>query len=146
VNIWDVTEGFTEREGWGTPDDMDGFVLILISALRLSIRELDPTATVIIHVGYATDGHSKNSQHYKGYAIDFHFKTTLSYDVQMDFIISALRKLQVHARVGLGLYPDWNSPGFHIDSRGTMARWGYIEGVYSTFADTYNHALLKFNL
>jgi hypothetical protein len=146
MDIWEVTEGFTRREGWGVPDRMDGFVLMLISALRKAIRELDPKATVVVHVGFATDGHSKNSQHYKGYAIDFHFETNIRYDAQVDLVIYTLRKLQVHSRVGLGLYPDWSSPGFHIDSRGVMARWGYIAGVYSTFADTYNHALMKFNM
>ena len=146
MNIWDVTDGFTHYEGWGDHSKMDGFVLMLITALRKAIREVDPSATIVVHVGYTLAGHSKNSQHYKGCAIDFHLNTTLRYDAQVDLVISTLRSLQVHERVGLGLYPDWNSPGFHIDTRGTMARWGYIAGVYSRFEDTYDHTLNKFNL
>ena len=41
-------------------------------------------------------------------------------------MIEALNDLQVAEKVGFGIYPDWNSPGFHLDARGEWARWGYI--------------------
>lgn len=147
-NIWNMIEGFTPKEDWGSAENMNGFTLMLLSFLRKRIREKDPEARVYIHAGFARDGHSKNSQHYKGNAVDFHFVTSMSYPLQIQFMLDSLKELQVHNKVGFGIYPDWNSPGFHIDDRGDMARWGYIDGVIhfglDGFAKTFDHAIMKF--
>jgi hypothetical protein len=134
MKIWGAIEGFrpgeqyNNKNAWGDPFRMNGFTLLLLSAIRATFREKDPTATITIHAGFAIRGHSSKSQHYKGNAGDFHVNTTLSYPEQIECMLEALDDLQVAEKVGFGIYPDWNSPGFHIDDRGEWARWGYIGG------------------
>ncbi len=148
MTIWELIEGFSPHEAWGKACAMNGFTLMLMSAIRKSIRKKDPDAYVVIHAGFATDGHSAKSQHYEGNAVDFHFVTKLRYDEQVDLMLAVLKDLQVNGRVGFGIYPDWNSPGFHIDCRGSYARWGYIDGqIYfgpEGFAKVYAYTLSKF--
>lgn len=64
---------------------------------------------IIIHNAYATTGHSDNSYHYRGEAVDFHIKG-----------ISLLWQFLFAERFGfggIGVYPHWNNPGLHCDIR-----------------------------
>lgn len=72
--------------------------------------------------------HSKFSYHYEGKAIDGHFDgLTLP---QMG-LLSLAKWWQ-----GIGLYPDWNQPGIHIDHRtegnglNDIAHWVQKNGAY----------------
>ena len=132
--IWDVVDHFNEREAWGDPEKMNGLLILLIDKIADILG-----CGVIIHCGYEGDGHTPSSQHYTGNAIDFHLKTDLPFKDQIDNVMLALDELQVSDRVGVGLYPDWNSPGFHLDVRGVKARWGRI-GEYVSFEKAYEHA------
>ncbi len=148
MRIWDYIKGFSREEKWGEPDKMNGLTLLLLSAVRKSIRELDPNAYIVIHAGYATKGHTSNSQHYHGNAVDFHIVTVIPYDIQVGYVLNILKELQVFDKVGFGIYPDWRSPGFHIDCRGELARWGYIgDTIYfglEGFANVYEYTTGKF--
>jgi len=119
--IWDQLKHFKRTEAWGQPEAMNGMLLLLMDAIA------DQAAVpVIIHCGYEMSGHAKNSQHKTGGAVDFHLKANQPFIQQIELIERILCELQVSKYVGLGIYPDWNNPGFHLDVRGTMARWGAI--------------------
>ncbi|MFH0979059.1 MAG: tetratricopeptide repeat protein [Candidatus Woesearchaeota archaeon] len=83
-------------------------------------------AKFVIHEGYATTGHLPGSLHYVGKAVDFHITgTSLTYLEQIDAMNQALIGLKI-ADNGFGIYPDWRNPGFHFDTRGKVARWGWL--------------------
>ena len=140
MNIWNILDGFNKYEKWGDPAQMNGMVILLLDAIRKQFRRIDMAARFIIHAGYATSGHSPNSQHYVGNAVDFHIDTKVKYSLQVHDMLGILRGLQVHDRVGLGIYPDWANPGFHLDVRGSRARWGRIGGEYKGFEETLIYA------
>ncbi len=69
-----------------------------------------------VHVAWNDGGHSKNSYHYKGMAVDFHFgkgndgirRTPLEQ-------LACIRSISEFC--GIGFYPWWNAPGWHVDIR-----------------------------
>lgn len=123
--IWEES-GVEKTDQWGDPDKVSGFLIALIGLIQSEIGEVE------IHCAYKKNGHSKNSQHYKGNAADFHFKNLCkeSFMEQYNDIIEVLDEFQLTDFTGLGIYPQWNNPGFHIDVRGEKARWGQIDGEY----------------
>lgn len=140
-DLFNFIEGFGKNEKWGDPYRMSGFTVILLEKIRKIYRErYDPDASFVIHCGYETDGHTPNSWHYKGQAVDFHIRTRLSFVGQVNDIIEIINDLQVAQLIGLGIYPDWNNKGFHLDDRGRIARWGYIGNEMVSFKNTLKHA------
>jgi hypothetical protein len=142
MTIWEVIEGFSPRENWGAAEKINGLLLLLLSAVRKNFG-----CRVIIHNGFRP---KKRGQHYLGNAADFHFKwdnpeEALPFSKQVEQMITVLADLQVSHKVGLGIYPDWNNPGFHLDVRGSMARWGKIdtEDDYVSFDIALNYAREK---
>jgi endonuclease YncB( thermonuclease family) len=91
-----------------------------------------------INCGYATNGHSPESYHYKGMAVDFYIKETGFADAYKR-VVGALSALGIANKVGLGVYPDWNHPGFHLDVRGRHARWGRIGSTYTSLENALAH-------
>jgi len=71
---------------------------------------------IIINVAYNDSGHSKNSYHYKGKAVDFYFKGLTN--LEQFACISAVPELK-----GIGYYPWWNNPGWHCDIRENNLFW-----------------------
>ncbi len=128
TEIFTLLKHFTTNENWGNSEKVNGSLLILLD----KIRELS-NIPIVIHNAYATTGHSSNSQHYLGNAVDFHFKTNRPYAEQIQILESILRLLQVYDFVGLGIYPDWGKKGFHLDVRGEKARWGRVNGEYISY-------------
>jgi len=120
-SIWQIIEKyFVRKEAWGDPDRMNGLLLLLLFGIRQNIP-LD----FVVH--YGTQGrHSLDSQHPPGNAVDGHFITSASFYKQILLMEYTLDRLQVADRVGLGIYPAWKIPGFHLDVRGHRARWGWI--------------------
>ena len=86
----------------------------------------------IVHCG--TQGkHCTNSYHYQGLAVDFHFQTpngSFTFREQAKYLQQYLVAMQLDISTGLGLYPEWHSPGFHLDVRGKKARWLRRKGEY----------------
>jgi uncharacterized protein YcbK (DUF882 family) len=111
-----------EEKGWkGNFHKVNGLLLLLLDALREEIG-----CPFVIHCAYETSGHSPKSQHYLGNAVDFHIEG-LPFLEAMGRMERALENLQVSDRVGLGIYPHWLHPGFHLDVRGLRARWGRFD-------------------
>lgn len=149
MNVFSHIEGFSVNEKWGLPHKMNGLLIMLLEKVRkLYLESYDPEARLSIHCGYERTGHASNSQHDQpmknskghemdriGNASDFHIVSKLSYSKQIEAMILILTDLQVEGIVGLGIYPDWNSPGFHLDVRGFKGRWGRVKGKYISFGD-----------
>lgn len=131
MNIWDFiapkenSGGFSPKENWGEPFKLNGFLLLTMYALRIYTGW-----PIIINNAYALSGHSVGSQHYVGNAADWHFKTIVPFVEQVSKVINFLSDFQIHNRTGLGIYPVWKHPGFHLDVRGYYARWGWT-GLYT---------------
>jgi len=62
-----------------------------------------------IHEAWAPDGHAKNSAHYAGLAVDFHF---VGWPLLDQWLFAERFPWQ-----GIGIYPYWNNPGLHVDLR-----------------------------
>ena len=120
-DIWKRLKYFNPKESWGDPERINPRLLILLDALREYIK-----VPIIIHCG--TQGkHSANSYHYKGMAVDCHAKGINLFD----FYLAAER----FYFTGIGVYPEWNNPGLHLDIRPCdvgcpQARWGRVDGEY----------------
>jgi len=129
--IWDYLEHFSHRENWGDPDKVSGLILLPVNAIRDYCGW-----EFFVHVAYDLSGHTIDSYHYKGLAIDGHFDPLIPFDIQIIKVEEALRDLQLDDYMGVGLYPTWENlrtheplPGFHFDARGFRARWGWIGEV-----------------
>jgi len=142
--IWKVIKHFKHTEPWGTPARMSGVFLLTVDAIH---GVWGPDTRIIIHCGFDIDGHTTGSRHYKGDAGDFHIVDGEPYPLQIAHMESVLRDLQVSDYVGLGIYPDWNHPGFHLDTRGEHARWGYVESLagYIAYEAAKEYAVQKFS-
>lgn len=119
MDIWSVIKAhFHKGEKWGDPDEVDPILLMVLFMLR---REIGKPFS--IHNAYDPPGtHSDKSYHYIGEAVDFHIigLTLLEASATIEKV---LKELKLWDKVGLGIYPDWNKPGFHLDIRGYKARW-----------------------
>jgi len=109
------------REEWAEDPDAVDFGLVR----RLDAVRAEAGLPVHVHVAYARAGHSKNSYHYKGMAVDFHFDPGLS-------ALEEFTLLASHGFGGLGHYPLWRPrPGWHADIRpGASAVLWFFDGEY----------------
>lgn len=68
---------------------------------------------IIVHSSYRED----SDTHKQGIAVDIHI-------VDMNVLDMFLLAEKSDLFKGIGVYPNWNSPGLHIDMRNKEARWG----------------------
>lgn len=116
---WNQIKHFNPNEKWGDPERMDFRLVWALNKLREEIGK-----PFIIHCGYEESGHAPNSFHYSGQAVDFHVKG-------IEFCILLHKISRVWWFGGIGLYPHWNNPGFHLDI-GHHRQWYKDEdGKYS---------------
>ncbi len=117
---WKRIKNFSPEEKWGDPDQMDlGHMLMLDSLRKLAGK------AVIVHGAFATSGHSDGSYHYIGLATDLHIKGANLLD---QYLLAEEIGFN-----GLGVYPHWNIPGLHCDSRPDPLRsrwWRRKDGKY----------------
>ena len=137
---WNGLEHFTVDENWGDPYKMDRDLLYLLEYLRILFKH-----PIIIHCGYQYRPKRPTSQHNYGTAADGHvkgmpFRETVDLLLQIlgpltvgdvrrlfpNFMVGKYNKVLISYIIGLGIYPHWNSPGIHIDTRGYKARWGAL--------------------
>jgi len=146
--IWDYIKHCSPREQWGSADRMNGLLLLLLDA----VRDRWGDAAFVIHCGFEAGGHAKDSFHKTGAAVDFHISSAITFPEQIKRMDMILKDLQVFDKVGLGIYPDWNNPGFHLDVRGSFARWGRIDTrqpdgkltqQYVGYTDAVDYAMRK---
>lgn len=71
---------------------------------------------VWIHVAYEEDGHSPNSYHYRGDAVDFHFGVSEKAGKKLSYLEQFV-VLSQYPFGAIGFYPFWNNPGWHVDLR-----------------------------
>jgi hypothetical protein len=127
MDIWAVLIYFDKHEAWGDPKMMNGLLLVLLDTIRSRLHQ-----GIIVHHGWEVRANAA-SQHPRGNAVDFHVKNLPALEATMK-LLSILDELQASNHVGFGLYPDWKPvPGFHLDVRGSRARWGRIAGQYVSF-------------
>jgi len=130
---WSKIKYFTPNENWGDADRIDPLLVSGLDLLRDKVGH-----PFHINCAYAEDGHKDDSWHYKGKAADFIIKD-LPFKDAIDKLLEALDELDMSDVVGLGIYPDWNTPGFHLDTRGFKARWGQWQGQYISFNQALSH-------
>jgi hypothetical protein len=128
---WDQIPYFKMDEFSDPKHPMSGNLMdekLIFLAVQLRMKANWPMS---IHAGMdveGTHGHSKKSYHLKGMAFDFHFKTDASLNEQF-YVIKEF------GFTGIGIYPEWNNPGFHLDIRPKkeMQLWKQIKGKYIYF-------------
>lgn len=125
-----------------TIDKTDAGLLKLMDGV---IGYVSGKALVVIHCLWEASGHVAKSQHYLGKACDFHLEPVgrMSFVEQIGLVEEALENLNATYRVGLGIYPTWNHRGFHVDTRGTRARWGYLGKEPVAFETALKYAIEK---
>ena len=117
--IFDYVENFDESENWGNLTKVNPLLILTLNYIRKYIN-----TPIHINCVYEKSGHSATSQHYKGNAVDFYLGSFLKFYDQINLMERTLIYLNLDDRVGFGIYPYWNTPGFHLDIRGEKARWG----------------------
>ena len=122
-NEWKQIKYFNPDENWGDPIEINFDLLKRLDALREFCGN-----PIIIHCGYTTDGHTKNSQHYAGKAADFHIMGVR--------LINQYLLAERFNFGGIGIYPNWKNPGLHCDVRykdheEPFNRWVKINGRYA---------------
>ena len=103
----------------------------LIVLLKMLQDKMPIGTDIILHYGVEGE-HSKNSFHYKGMAVDLHFeryKQLIKTSELFEFIVNEWIG-------GIGVYPHWNAPGFHLDI-GPIGRMWYQneKGEYLGISD-----------
>ena len=132
-NKWEFLRYFSRHEAWGNPELIDPYLLLTLDVIRHCLGW-----PFIVHCG-VQGKHVDNSYHYFGQAVDGHFITETSLLMQSIETEAIITKIGLDHRLGLGLYPLWNFPGFHLDTRGKKARWGKItESEYCSWEETQN--------
>ena len=103
--------------GWIYKDKLDPKLVATMEAYDAYLAEHFPGAVIKVHEDWAVDGHTANSEHYAGRAVD--------YSVQGASLVEAWLALERFPFNGIGIYPYWNSPGLHADVRAASyrARW-----------------------
>lgn len=93
------------------PELMQAAFISCLCRLRWTLRK-----SIILHCSYESDGHAPNSYHYTGQAVDFHVEgdTKGKGRQTRNFIDTWLG--------GMHYYPEWNTPGYHLDF-GPFRRW-----------------------
>ena len=112
-----------KREEWGRHvEQVDWGLIVAMDRFRSLVD-----APVVIHEAWADSGHSPDSLHYRGRAVDFHVQTG------RPFAEVLLCVLSIPAFMGVGWYPGWHHPGFHVDTRDSETRllWVRKNGVYA---------------
>ena len=113
--MWTKLKYFKPTENWGNPAMMDSNLIYILEFMRIYVNK-----PIQIHCGYSLDGHSPQSFHYKGLAVDLHI---VELNLLDQYLVAELFDFR-----GIGVYPYWNTPGLHLDIRpsdeiGKQTRW-----------------------
>lgn len=116
---------FPKNEWVKDPSKVSQILMNCLEQIRVKTDTI-----MIIHVAWDDGGHATNSYHYKGMAVDLHFKGDITKIEQLDAITS------IPEVNGIGYYPEWAHPGWHVDIRNTdrlfwVQRHGYYHYIYT---------------
>ena len=130
---WCLAANFKETEAWGKPENMNYQIIWLMQ----NIRSVLPTNCWIkVHKGFSDPGRHDvtKSQHYNNSctAVDYHVVGCSLLEAEAH-IMKYLHNSGMIDFVGMGIYPQWISPGFHTDVRGVRASWSKINGEYIAY-------------
>jgi hypothetical protein len=105
------------------PEKLDVRLIDGMEAYERYLQRHFPKAEVIVHNDWAEKGHTENSRHYLGEAVDFHVVGVSALEAFL-----ALERFTVFG--GVGYYPEWRPvAGFHADVRDPIpyrARWARV--------------------
>jgi uncharacterized protein YcbK (DUF882 family) len=136
---WQNVKHFGPSEFPPRPEMMEQSIVFLIDTMR----DLFCSPIHITSAWSPGTGHSATSQHYVGKAVDFWiegipFKDAVDY--MEGLVAMPPAGIGVAAKLGLGIYPHWAHPGFHLDTRGIYARWGAVTQKGSQVYVSWNNA------
>lgn len=120
MNIWDKVKYFKPNENWGDPNKISWALLFVLDTIR---EQLPSGCSIHINCGYEQGGHASKSYHSregKGGAVDFVVKG-LPLHIAFEIITKLLKDMNII--YGLGVYPNWNTAGFHLDIRDSSVYW-----------------------
>jgi len=103
--FWVEIQHFKKTENWGDWTKVSAALIYALDQFRKYVGK-----SVIVHNAYSDSGHSENSNHYLGLAVDIHVKGMHV----LDQFIAATR---FDVFNGIGIYPHWNNAGLHLDLR-----------------------------
>lgn len=129
---WTKIKYFSKDENWGDISKIQDDLIYRLDKMREYAGR-----PFIIHCAYELTGHSKNSYHKLGMAVDGHFKDINLID---QFLIAD----KFFGDAGIGIYGRdvWNNPGLHLDIRPYIARWAYKKGAYISISNEYFQYLI----
>lgn len=125
VSDWSKVRHFKEGE-FGPRADLVAPELIII------LDEVRERAGVPLRINcaWAHAGHSEKSYHYTGQAVDMSIAGGTP--MEQYCLLREFRQLG-----GIGYYPEWNTPGWHIDLRSGFLQWVQMNGAY-----IYGHSFM----
>ena len=124
---WFKSEEFDDRHKINLGKDMDMETVHRLDSLRGWVA-----CPIIITAGYDSQGHSSDSYHYKGKAVDFIICSDMAMREQWQYI-------KISGFNGIGVYPEWKvdirgktfKGGFHLDTRDIPQVWRQVaKGEY----------------
>jgi hypothetical protein len=153
---WETVVGFSKNE-FAPPEPVAGdwdmninLIDTLVELRNRGNQKYGGEFRILIHNngGFSVDGHSKTSLHYKGRAVDFHmehYSDTHKCWALVPWIdqVVLLRTLLdgQEQDFGVGLHPNWNNQGFHLDYRNGAGKNGAVwwdkGGKYVTMSWTH---------
>jgi hypothetical protein len=134
--IWPQLQYFNTGENWGDYRHMDVRLLWNLDRVRN-----DFARKMMINCGFEMDGHALKSFHKLGMAVDFYVEDMLSPKIATEMLDLYKYFLTVW-QGGLGVYPCWNTPGFHFDLGPDGRTWVRDENnVYHYGADKVQETL-----
>ncbi|MCK9556087.1 DUF882 domain-containing protein [Candidatus Pacearchaeota archaeon] len=110
---WKEIKYFKKTEKWGNPLKVHKLLIYGLDALRNYIG-----FPIGINCAYEKGGHTDDSYHYSGMAVDIYCKKLNV----VDFYLAASR---FDVFNGIGVYPHWNNPGLHLDIRPLAKKFDY---------------------
>jgi len=136
---WNGLRHFSPSEAWGDPAMMERETVFLMDHIRSAMRH-----PIVIHCGYEKRPYRPTSRHNSGSAVDFHI-AGIAFRDAVELAEETIQKLGVSEQVGLGVYPHWNNPGFHLDTRGYRSRWGAVKRngrqIYVSYDEALTHII-----
>ena len=126
--IWSILKHFKYTEAWGDPDQMNDALLLIIDMVR---HRFPSNCYFNIHCAYETRS-NPDSLHPLGLAIDFHI-SNMPLIQAANHLKDIIRTLGFEDILEIGIYPEWNQPGFHIGLQKDGGSWAQIAGKYVAF-------------
>lgn len=130
-NPWKVTKHFcNDKIEW--PENTNPDITLVMDQLREEFK-----SPIRIHRCYDPSATLATSRHRMTYcdAVDFDVEPTMQYKTLLKAFILLTRHPKIR---GIGIYPYWNRPGFHVDLRPEVMKSYWLrdrDGLYLPVSD-----------